>query len=126
MLYIALNGHLQSTCQGLEDTLYLVVLVCALRLDVQVHTGSIRQALEEMQEHLRGHLANLLPVELGIPYQPRTASEIQADHTQAIVHRQGIAITLYSPFVAQGQGKALAKSQGGILYGMMLVHVEVA
>ena len=67
--------------QGLEYALYLVVLVLSLGLDVKVHAGSIAQALKEVQEHLRRHLAYLFAMELCIPYQPGPATEIQTCRT---------------------------------------------
>ena len=97
---IALHGHLQGTCQGFEDAFNLVVLVLALGLDVEVHAGSIRQTLEEMEEHLRWHFADALTPELGIPYEPRTAAEVEGHLAESIVHRQTIAVALNAALVA--------------------------
>ena len=107
MVYIAVYGHLQRTCQRLEDALYLVMLVFALSLDVQVHLGSVAQALKEVEEHLCGQLANFFTMELSIPYQPGTASKVEGHLAEAVVHGQGVAITLYAPLVAKGPGYTL-------------------
>ena len=77
MPYITANGHLQCTGQGLEDALNLVVFVIALSFDVEIHLGAVAQALEEMQEHLRWHLANLLALEFGIPHQPGSSAKVE-------------------------------------------------
>ena len=90
MIDITSDCHFQTPCEGFEDTLYLMVLVLAFGLDVQVHLRSIRKALEEMQEHLRGHLADFLTCELRIPHQPGSAAEVESHATQTVVHRQTV------------------------------------
>ena len=40
---VAADGLLEGAGKGFEDGLYLVVLVVALRLDVQVHCSSITE-----------------------------------------------------------------------------------
>ena len=79
-----------------------------------------------MQKHLRGHLPHLLPAELGIPHQPWPSAEVKAHLAQAVVHGQAVAIALYATLVAQCLCQALAQCQCSVLYGMMLVHVQVA
>ena len=101
MVDVATDCHLERACQGLEDTFYLVVFVLPLRLDVQVHLGSIAQTLEEVEEHFRRHLANALTEERGIPYKPGTATEVESYRAEAVVHRQAIAVTFYATLVAQ-------------------------
>lgn len=89
MIDVTAHSHLQSSCQCLEDALYLVVLISAFCLDVQVHLSGITQTLEEMQEHLRRHLSYLLTMKLSIPYQPGTTSEVEATlHRQSSIGRQ--------------------------------------
>ena len=92
MVNIALDRHFQSTRQGFENTLYLVVFVLSFGLNIEVHLRGIAQRLEEVKEHLGGHLAYLFAVELGIPYQPRAASEVEAHCAKAIVHRQRVTV----------------------------------
>ena len=77
MIDVSSDSHLQTSSQCLEDAFDLVVLVLTLSLDVEIHFCGIGETFEEMQEHLRGHLTNLLTFELRIPYQPRSASEIE-------------------------------------------------
>ena len=98
---ISLYSHLDATGECLEDSLNLVVLVVTLSFDVKVHLSSIANALEEMEEHLSRHLANLLPVKLSIPYQPRATSEIECYLTETVIHRKGIAVTLYATLIAK-------------------------
>ena len=102
MINVTLDRHLDGTGQCLEDSFYLVMFVLTFGLDIEVHLGGITQRLEEMKEHFRRHLSYLFTLELGIPYQPRTTSEVQGYLTQAIVHRESIAISFDAAFVAQG------------------------
>ena len=94
------DRHLQTAGQSLEDTFYLVVLVLPLGFDVQVHLRGIAEALEEMEEHLRGHLANLLPFELRIPDEPWTSAKVKRHLAEAVVHGQTEAVALYAALVA--------------------------
>ncbi len=48
MVDVSSDGHLQTTCQCLEDTLNLVVFVLAFCFDVEVHLSRIGERLEEM------------------------------------------------------------------------------
>ena len=56
MINVAAHSHFQSSCQGFEYAFNLVVLVLAFGLDVQIHLRCVAQTLEEVQEHLGGHL----------------------------------------------------------------------
>ena len=98
---IASDGHLDGTGQSLEDTFDLVVFVRAFRFYVQVHAGSIAQALKEMQEQLGRHIPYFLTVELRIPNQPRTSAEIKRHTAQAIVHRQTVTVAFDPSLIAQ-------------------------
>jgi hypothetical protein len=82
--------------------------------------------LEEMLEHLGWHFAHLLSVELGIPNQPWTATEIQCYLTETIVHWQTVAVSFDATLVAQRMQQAFAQGNTRILNGMMLIHIEVA
>ena len=126
MFDISLHSHLHGTCKCLEDTFYLVVLVGSFCLDVQVHARTVREAFEEVQEHFRGHLPHLFPLELCIPHQPRASAKVQAHLAQAIVHGQAVSISFYATLVTKGLGKAFAQGKGSVLYGMVFVYVQVA
>ena len=78
-----------------------MMLVRTLGTDIQIHASSVAQALEEMEEHLRRHIPYFLTVELSVPNQPRTATEIQRHATQAVVHRKAIPITLDPSLITQ-------------------------
>ena len=56
MINVAAHSHFQCSCQGFEYAFDLVMLVLAFGLDVQVHLRCVAQTLEEVQEHLGGHL----------------------------------------------------------------------
>ena len=103
-----------------------MVLVGSHRLDVEIHAGRIAERLEEMEEHLGGHVAYLLATESGFPHQPRTSPEVEGDPAQRVVHGQGEAVTGNAPLVAQSPGKGLAQHQGRILDGVVLVDLQVA
>lgn len=62
------------------------MLVVAFSLNVEVHLCRIAKALEEVEEHLGWHLAYLLALVFGIPDKPRTASEVERNAAQTIVH----------------------------------------
>ena len=62
-----------------------MVLIFTLSLDVEVHMGRVAETLEEMKEHLGGHRANLLAMELGIPYKPGTPTEVERHLATTIV-----------------------------------------
>ena len=126
MVDVSFHCHLERASQRLEDTFYLVVLILALSLDVEVHLCCIAQALEEMLEHLRWHFSHLLTMELSIPNQPWSATEVKCHLSKAIVHRQTIAITFDASFVAQGLQEAFTQGDARVLDSMMFVHVEVA
>lgn len=100
-----------------------MMLILALGMDVQIHAGGITQTLEEVEKHLCRHLAHLLTVELGIPYQPRTSTEIEGYLTEAVVHGKTVAITLNAALVAQCIGDAFTDDDGSVLDGMMLIHI---
>ena len=103
-----------------------MMLILAFRLDIEIDGCAVGEAFEEMEEHLGRHLTHLLTMEFRIPYEPRTASKVKSNLTQAIVHRQTIAIALYATFVAQGFAQTFAKGQCYILNGMMFVHLQIA
>jgi len=122
---VATDCHLECAGQSLEDTFNLVMLVLPFGLDVEIHLGSIAEALEEVQEHLRRHLANLLTLEIGLPHQPGAPAKVETDAAEAVVHRQRITVALNAALVAQGAQQTFAKCQGGIFDGVMLVDVQV-
>ena len=77
------------------------MLVLSFCLDIEVHASSIAKTLEEMEEHLGGHLADAFATEIGIPYQPWPSSKVECHRTETVVHGQAVAITLNASFVAQ-------------------------
>lgn len=122
---IAPDGHAQTAGESLEDSLYLVMLILSLSLDIEVDLGRIAQTLEEVEEHLRGEVADFLSLELSIPDEPRTSAEVKGHLAQTIIHRQTEAIALDSTFVAKSLTDAFAQHDTRILDGVMLVNVEV-
>ena len=100
MVDVAPDGHLEGTCEGLEDALDLVVLVLAFGLDVEVDAGGIGERLEEVMEHLGRDIAYLFAMELGIPYEPGTAAEVEGDLTETIVHGEAEAVAADAALVA--------------------------
>ncbi len=126
MVDVAPDGHLEGTCEGLEDALDLVVLVLAFGLDVEVDAGGIGERLEEVMEHLGGDIAYLFAMELGIPDEPGTATEVEGDLAEAIVHGEAEAVSADAALVAEGLEDAFAESDAGVLDGVVLIDVEIA
>ena len=79
-----------------------------------------------MQEHLGGHLADFLSLELGIPHKPRTSTEIEGHLTETVVHGQAVAVSLNATLVAKGFQQTFADGEGGVLDGVVFVHMKVA
>lgn len=126
MIDVSLHRHFQRAGKRFEDAFYLVMLVLTLSLDVEVHLCRITQTLEEMLEHLCRHFAHLFSVELGIPNQPWTATEIQCHLTETIIHRQTLAVSFDATLVAQSLQQAFAQGNTRIFNGVMFIHIEVA
>ena len=102
-----------------------MVFIRSFRFNIQIHAGGITQALKEMKEHFRRHISHHLTVELSVPDQPRTSAEIEGNATQAIIHRQTIAVPFNAALIAQGFQQCLSKSDRRILYRFMLVNVQI-
>ena len=64
MCNVSADCHSQASCKSFEDAFYLVVLILAFCLDIQIHSCAVGQTLEEVQEHFRRHLADFLATEL--------------------------------------------------------------
>ena len=126
MIDVATDCHFQRTGKGLEDALYLVVLVLPFGTDVEVHAGGVAQALEEVEKHLGRHFTDLLALELSIPHQPGTAAEVEGHLAQTVVHRQAVAVALNAALVAKSLQQTFAESQCRVLDGVVLVDLEVA
>ena len=123
---VAAEGHAQAARKSLEDALNLVVLVLPVGSDVEVDACSIGEALEEMEEHLGGHVADVFAAELCLPLEPGTAAEVKGDGAEAVVHRKRESVTFDTTLVAEGEGKTFAESECSVLNGVVLIDVEVA
>ncbi len=122
MMYIAIDSHLETTGKSLENTLYLMMLIVALCLDVQIDLGTIAERLKEVEEHLSRHVAYIFAFELCIPYEPWTAAKVEGtlcrvfstlakvgfDLTQTIIHWKAEAISANTSLVAKGLRDTLA------------------
>ena len=126
VIYIPAHGHLQTSGQRFEDSFDLMMFVDSLGFDVQVHSRAITQALEEMEEHFRRHVPYPLTAEFGIPDEPRAAAEIEGHGTEAVVHRQTVAIAFDAAFVAERTEQTIAKGNRRVLNRVVFVDVEVA
>ena len=126
MVYVAAHGCSEGTGQGFEDGFCLVVLIITIGLDIEIHEGCVREALEEMEEHLGGHVAHVLAMERCLPDEPGTAAEIERHMGMTVVHRQGETVALYAALGTQRLVDTLAQGEGGILDGVVLVNMEVA
>ena len=126
MVYVTAYGCTESTSQGFEDGFCLMMLVVAVGLDIEVHQGCVREALEEMEEHLCGHVAYTFAMELGLPDEPGASAEVEGDMGMTVVHGQGETVALNASLGTQCFVDTLTQGEGCILDGMVLVNVEVA
>ena len=74
---VATDSHLEGAGESLEDAFDLVMLVVAFCLDVEIDARTVAERLEEVEEHLGWHIAYTFAMELSIPHQPRTATEVE-------------------------------------------------
>ena len=123
MVYIAVDSHPQRSCQSFEYAFNLVVFVLSFCLNVEVHLRCIAETLEEVEEHLGGHLANAFATELGIPDKPGAAAEIERGLTEAVVHGQAEAVALDASFVAERFEQAFAECNSRVFYGVVFVDM---
>src|SRR6185312_10032978 len=119
------NRHPYGLRKCLEDGFYLMMLILALAFDIEIATRPIGKGLEEMKEHLRGHLADLLAPELGIPYQPVASAKIDQHLRIRLIHRQGKPIPLHPAFIRQRLRKSFAERNTRIFDRMMLVDMQI-
>ncbi len=103
-----------------------MMLVSAFGLDVQITLGRVGEGLEEMQEHFRRHVADLLPLEGRIPNQPGPSAKVDGNLREAVVHGQAKAIPFNTAFVIQCFQKSFAERERCIFNSMVLVDVKVA
>ena len=96
MMDIPSYCHFDTSCQGLEDTFYEMMLVFSPGLHIEVHHGGIGQTLEEVLEHLGGHIAYTFAMELHVPHEPRTSPEVESHLTEAVIHRKAEPVSLYA------------------------------
>ena len=100
-----------------------MVLVVAFSSYVEVETGSIGKALEEMEEEFGRYITYALATELSIPHKPGASTEIEGYGGEAVVHGQREAIATDTAFVAKGLGEGFAKHDGSVFYGVVLVDM---
>ena len=103
-----------------------MVFVFAFGLYIQVHPRSIAQRLKEMEEHFGGDISYLFPFKRNVPHQPRPSAKIQRHLAETIVHGQAETVPFYPSLVTQGPVERFAQGNGGILDGMVFIHVQIA
>ena len=126
MSYVALYSHAECACEGLEYTLNLVMLIGAVCLNVKIHPCCVTETLEEVQEHLSGHFAYSLAVELCIPVEPWPAAKVKCYLASAVVHGQAKAVTFDSALGTEAFVDTLPYHYCRVLNGVMLVNMYVA
>ena len=70
---------------------------------LEVAAGRIAERFEKMEEHLRGHVPDLLPLERSIPYDPVPSSKINQYLGFRFIHRKCIAISFHSSFIRKAK-----------------------
>ena len=101
----------------------VVVFPAGLHIQIGLHRAG--QGLEEVLEHLRGNISHVLAGKLNVPHQLAAAAEIQQHQGPALVHGKGKAVAVYAPFVPEGPAKGLSEGYAHILYGVVLVHLQI-
>ena len=79
-----------------------------------------------MLDHFGAKIADALIVELGLVLQVRAAGDIQRAARQTLVHRQHEAEAGNAALVAQRLVQRFAQRQAGVLYGVVIVDIQVA
>src|SRR5437016_308473 len=94
---------------------------------VQVGAGVIDEAAEEILHQLGLQIADQTHPHQVLVHQRRTASQIERDHGQGLIHGQHeIAGAVDSAAIAQGLGEQLPQHDADVFHGVVLVHVQVA
>ena len=101
----------------------VVVFPAGLYVQIGLHRAGKR--FKEVLEHLRGNISHVFVGKLNVPHQLAAASEIQQHQGPALVHREGKAVAVYAPFVPEGPAKGLSEGYAHILYGVVLVHLQI-
>ena len=65
-------------------------------------------------------------MELRVPYEPRASAEVEGNGAEAVVHRQRVSVTLYSPFVAESFQQTFSESESSVLNGVVLINPQIA
>ena len=96
MLYVTLDRHLYGTCKCLEDTFYLVMLVLAFCLDIEIHSGTIGKTLEEtvlhtIQKTLEKHDKGIITI-----FHGKGVSEAQLASMTESVETLGICAEIFT------------------------------
>src|SRR6185437_16105231 len=103
-----------------------VVGVLAGDADIDGGSEGVAQRPEEMRNQLGRQTADRFTGELAAELGVRPAGEIDGDLGQRLIHRQQKAVASDARFVPQGSSHRLAKRQRTILYGMVLVDLQIA
>ena len=78
---IAIDSHLKASCERLEDSFDLMVLVVTFGLDIEIDAGTVAERLEEMQKHLGWHISYSFAMKLGIPHEPWPSAKVESHLT---------------------------------------------
>ena len=103
-----------------------MVLVLALRPDVQVAFSSAADGLEEMAEHLGRYISGFLTPELRVPFEIDPASEIHQDSGVAVVHREDETVAGYAEFLSKSSVYGFSKDDSDILNRVVFIDLQIA
>ena len=93
---------------------------------MDIRLRSLAERSEKMPGHLSGEISDVLAGKYGRPFQMSAAAEIEQHLRARFVHRQSEPIAFYSFFTAKRLRKGLSQGYPGILYRMVLIHVQIA
>lgn len=78
MVDITMDSHTDGAGEGLEDAFDFVVLILSFSLDIEIHASCVAETLEEVEEHLGGHLPYPFAMKLSIPHEPGATTEVES------------------------------------------------
>src|SRR5579871_6350535 len=114
--------------ESFEQRLDLVMVGAAIKY-AGMHVG-LRPAgkpFEEIWHEFRLQVADQPRADLGIDNAGRAAAKVDGSHSHRFIHRhQEISGSKYSALASKGLVKRLTQHDSDVLYGVMLVDIQIA
>ena len=105
----------------------MMIRAAVKHLRMQIRTGMMHEAIEEIGQQLRLQIADEAHLHQVFINQRGPAAQIHGNHGQRLIHRQHEISRAVDAFaVAQSLRKQLPHDDADIFHGMVLVHIEIA